>query len=186
MISKTFRKTVVSTGLGVLILGLATLHAEKAMDGDEGHEGWEGQGRIEEGMKEHLKKALELNDEQAKKVDELNKADHDNSKLLKDKVEADLANLKVLVDKKAGDEELKTAIEGLKQDHKAMQEAHQKHMEAMQAILSPTQQAKAVLMMREHMGHSMMGGHEGWGHEEKGREKDKDGKKPDDDGDKKD
>jgi Spy/CpxP family protein refolding chaperone len=189
MISKTFRRTVVSAGLGVLVLGLATLHAEKSMEGDDANGGMDGRAKMADHMKEHFKKALGLSDDQAKKVEELNKSDRESGKLLKDKVGADLANLKVLVDQKAGDAELKTAIESLKKDHMAEQDARMKHMEAMQAILTPMQQAKAAIMMSERMGHGR-GRRGGWrGHggadgdwkDHKGMKKD-DGKgKPDGD-----
>jgi Spy/CpxP family protein refolding chaperone len=173
MISKMFRRTAISAGLGVLVLALATLHAEKSMDTDDAQGPGEGHGMMAEKMKDHFKKALGLSDEQAKKVEELDKADHEKGKLLRDRVEADMANLKVLVDGKASDGELKAALENLKKDHMAAQDARMKHMEDMQAILTPTQQAKAVIMMSErmrwgrHKGHGMMKG-------DKDKDKDKD------------
>lgn len=140
---------------GILLLGTMPLHADKAMKKGMGEKGK---------MMSQMKDDLGLTDDQAAKMKAIHKENHEATKALRNKVDADLANLKVLVDKKASDTELSALIATLKSDHEALQAAEKKHRDAMQQILTPLQQAKMVIQMGEHrhgkggMGGMMMGG----------------------------
>jgi len=176
-----FRKAFTAFAAALLILGFS-LRAEEGMKGR----------KMGEGMMKHMKEELDLSDAQVTKFKALKEADEKNNEAMRHAMEADAANLQVLVDKKAPDSELKAGVDKLKSDHKAMQAAMEKHMDDMAAILSPIQQAKAALMMMKNMrggmmGHGMMGhgmhgdkegkgeGHEGHeGHEGRGGSDDND------------
>lgn len=56
------------------------------------------------------------------------------------------------VDSKASDSDIKTLLDKLKDDRKALQEAQERSMEKIRTILTPTQQAKWVLSMGRGMG----------------------------------
>jgi Spy/CpxP family protein refolding chaperone len=159
MTMEWIRRILVSAALCLLFLATPTLRADDtAPTGDKG-------GKMHDRMMNHMKEALGLSDDQVSKLKDENKANREASKPLREKMTLDKDNLKLLVDKKASDDDLKAAIASLKEDRKAMQALNQKHMDAMQEILTPMQQAKAIFMMHGHRGH-------GWGH---GAGMDKDG-----------
>ena len=165
MKSKFLKRCLVSAGLSALLLGAPTLRSDEGKDG----------GQWETKMLDHMNEKLELNAGQLEKVKAESKSNREAAKAIREKLTLDMDSLKVLVDKKAGDAELKAAIALVKADHKAQAEQMAKHMEAMAAILTPLQQAKGLFMMREGMERRGMGG-EGWhGHEGHGdRDGDKD------------
>jgi Spy/CpxP family protein refolding chaperone len=132
-------------GLGLLLLAAPALHAH----GDDA---------MGKDWLEHMKKDLQLSDTQYSQVKDEVKADKDACKTQQDKMALDVDTLKVLVDKKASDDELTPAIATLKADYKDKQAQMATHMEAMQAILTPLQQAKEVIKMCE-MKKPGMGGH---------------------------
>jgi Spy/CpxP family protein refolding chaperone len=142
--------TYLRKGLALACLGLLlAAPALRADDSPDGKGGPEAQGK----MLDHMKKDLDLSDSQADQIKAENAADWVQVKTLRDKMKLDVDSLKVLVDRKAADDELVPAIGAVKADRQAMDEQKAKHMDAMQAILNPTQQAKGILMMMEHMKH---------------------------------
>jgi Spy/CpxP family protein refolding chaperone len=166
----------------LLAPGLMTVAARAQDDegGPEAAEPHEGRGGVDHAkMQEHLKKHLELTDDQAAKLKDAMKAHHDAMKPLWDKVRADTRKLGEQVKAKASDSDVQASLDALKADHKAVAEADQKFHESL-SFLTPTQQAKMLLgmmrMRREHMKGPMR--------EPKGRGKDKDNGGDDDkDGD---
>jgi Spy/CpxP family protein refolding chaperone len=138
----------------VLLLGASALRAGDAPEGAKGKGDREGK-RIE-----MLKAKLDLSDSQVAQLKEAFKGQKEAGKALRDKVKADQANLAVLVDKKASDDQLKAALKELSADRKAMMEQGAKAKEAMEAILTPMQQAKMAGMMGERKGKG------GWGKKE--------------------
>jgi Spy/CpxP family protein refolding chaperone len=178
---KKIRIAIAALGLATAFWGTPLLNAHDADKdggkdaGKEEHGGW-GKERGE-----HMKKELGLTDEQAEKFKAARKAQMETMKPLMEKQKLDIDSLRVLVDKKASDKDLSAAIEGIKADHKAIEEQQKKHREAMAALLTPMQQAKFILSMGA-MGERMMGGGMGmhkWGHDDdddhdKGKGKDKD------------
>jgi hypothetical protein len=151
-------------GLGLMLLAAPALHAH---DGDT----------MGKEMLQHMKKDLKLSEGQYSQVKDEYKANLDACKALQDKMTLDVDTLKVLVDKKASDDDLTPAIATLKADHKAMQAQMADHMDAIQAILTPGQQAKEIIKMCEMMKHEMG--------EHTMKDKDKKGDDKDDDKDKK-
>jgi len=146
--------TVSALFAGMLLLAAPALRADAA--DKDAHKGghWDKFG--------HLKKALDLSDDQVSKWKDAEKGQREESKLLKDKVKADFAALAVLVDEKASDDKISEAISGLEADHRAVDEQEKKQREAIKAILTPTQQAKAALMFFGP-GHGRGHGRGGWG-----------------------
>jgi Spy/CpxP family protein refolding chaperone len=173
---KKLRIAITAIGLAAVI---GSSHSLRADDADKGgdHKAWGGR-------EEMMKKELGLSDDQVAKMKELDKANAEAMKPLMEKAKLDVDSLRVLVDKKASDSDLKAAVEGLKADKKAMDEERQKEMDAKEAILNPLQVAKAAISMADRMMHGGMmggpdGGRMGHGHGDGGKADDKAGK-PDD------
>jgi len=133
------KMAIAALGVATTIWGSPLLNAGEA--GKDGGQGW-GKGRGE-----HMKKELGLSDDQAEKFKAAQKAQMDAMKPLQEKQKLDIDSLRVLVDKKAADKDLSAAIAAIKADHQAIEEQQKKHREAMAQLLTPLQQAKAVLMM---------------------------------------
>jgi Spy/CpxP family protein refolding chaperone len=154
--------TIVKSMLSALFVG-ALLAAAPALRADDGntknakseHKRWD--------KFDHLKKQLELTDDQVAQWKAAEKSDREEGKVLRDKVKADLAELTVLLDQKASEGELKKALTGLEADHKAVEALKEKKIETFKGFLNPTQQSKLVVMMTGHKG-----GRGGWGHGPKG------------------
>jgi hypothetical protein len=176
------RHGIILTGLGLLLLAAPGLRSDdgKGWDGKDGKDGkdcW---------MLERMTKELGLSTDQVAKVKDLDKADKKACDPLKDKLKLDVDSLKVLIDKKADDGDLKPAIAGIKADLLALEGQKANHLDSLAQILTSTQQAKGIVMMCEEMKHGK-GPHGKPGHGPKGADKDggkeKDGDK-DKDGDK--
>ena len=140
---------ILRKGLALACLGL--LLAAPALRADDGKDGGGPDGQAK--MLERMKKDLDLSDSQADQLKAEDASDWVEVKTLRDKLALDVDSLKLLVDKKAGDDELIPAIAVVKSDRQAMDQQRSKHMDAMQAILNPTQQAKGIVKMAEHMKH---------------------------------
>jgi Spy/CpxP family protein refolding chaperone len=170
------RMAMTALGLVALISGAPRLHADDTdKGGKEASQEGKAWGHGHEGMKEELG----LSDDQAKQLKEAREANEKVMKPLMEKLKLDLDSLRVLVDKKAADADLKSALDGLKADHKAMEEQRAKQMEGMALLLTPMQQAKWAVSMADHMMQGgMMGGHgHGMGPKDGGKDKDDDDKK---------
>jgi hypothetical protein len=172
MISKFARRGLVSAGIAALLLAApasrlraddaaSTAPAAPAAD-DKGADNGD---KMEGKMLEHMTKALDLTDDEVAKVKAEGESNRAAMKPLRDKVKLDMDSLKVLVDKKASDSDLSAAIATFKTDRKAVEAQQSAHMDALQAILTPMQQAKGIFMMArmEGMGHGGWGGHRGKG-----------------------
>ena len=161
------RHGIILTGLGLLLLAAPGLRSDDGKDGKDGKDCW---------MLERMTKELGLSTDQVAKVKDP----------LKDKLKLDVDSLKVLIDKKADDGDLKPAIAGIKADLLALEGQKANHLDSLAQILTSTQQAKGIVMMCEEMKHGK-GPHGKPGHGPKGADKDggkeKDGDK-DKDGDK--
>jgi Spy/CpxP family protein refolding chaperone len=133
-------------------------------------------GKQGESMIEEMKKDLGLSAAQAGQLKAELKADRAVCKPLEAKMTLDVDRLKVLVDKKAADGDLKPVIAEVVADHQALQAQMSAHWGAMQAILTPTQQAKEALHLHARMQHGMKAMHG-----EKDDKDEKDGKGEHDD-----
>ncbi|HTA77424.1 MAG TPA: Spy/CpxP family protein refolding chaperone [bacterium] len=122
--------------------------APPAMSGDhDGMDKKDGKGRLEE-----MKQKLGLTDDQAAKLKTAMKKQMEANKPLRDQEKIDIDTLQQKVDSKASDSDITAALDKLKEDRKALQEAQERSMEKMKSILTPTQQAKWVLSMGRGMG----------------------------------
>lgn len=139
------KMAVTGAALGLLLLASPMLRA------DDGKAAGDAQGKHWDKF-ERLKKELDLSDDQVSQWKDAEKGQRDAAKLLKDKAKADEAQLAVLVDEKASDEKLSSALEALQADKKAVAEQDEKQKAAIQAILTPLQQAKWALSMGWHRG----------------------------------
>ena len=154
MIFKTVRSAMILKSAAIMLFAAAPLSA---------HMGTKDQGVMGEKMMDHMMEKLDLTDAQAKQMKALHKTEKEANKALMDKMEVDIAKLKVLLKKKAPDADLSALISNLKDGHKAMQGAMLANHEAMMEILTPVQQAKMILQMHEHMKGMMEMGMKGHG-----------------------
>jgi len=150
MNTKLLRKSLALACLG-LMLGAPALRAH---DGKDGKGGPEAQAK----MIDKMKADLDLTDGQVAKVKEECIGDEAAEKMLRDKMMLNVDRLRLLVDKKAGADELTAAITLVKDNKTDLEAQKAKHMDAMQEILTPMQQAKGILMMVDLMEHEK-GGH---------------------------
>jgi Spy/CpxP family protein refolding chaperone len=134
----------------------ATDQAQPAGDnasqgGDEGgHDGWGG-GHSGMGM-EKMKHKLGLTDDQVTQMKALFKSQMDSGKTLRDQMKVDMDILRQKVDAKASNSDLKSALDTLSADKKALDKSRQKMEDQVRQILTPMQQAKWVLSMQERGG----------------------------------
>lgn len=111
--------------------------------------------------KEHLKKKLDLSDDQAAKLDAAFKAERETMKPLREKSKEASKALRELVDKKGSDKDVAAALDKLDGAHKAVMAERQKFSAGLDSILKPTQRAKMRLMREKMMHRRMAMG--GWG-----------------------
>jgi len=104
-----------------------------------------------------MKEKLGLTDEQAAKMKDIWKSQQETMKSLRDQERVDMALLRQKVDAKASDSEIRTVLDKLSADRKAIQEAQESMTKKMKSILTPTQQAKMLLGVAHHM-EGMRGG----------------------------
>ncbi|HTB34061.1 MAG TPA: hypothetical protein VK842_04310 [bacterium] len=147
MNTKFLTKSVAFACLGLLL----SAPALRADEGKDGKGGPEAQAR----MLDKMKVDLDLTDSQVSKVKAENADDMAAEKMLRDKMMLNVDKLRLLVDNKAGADELNASIAMIKGNKADMDAQKAKHMDAMQEILTPMQQAKGILMMVEHMKHEM-------------------------------
>ncbi len=113
-------------------------------------------GGIMGGHFDWMKKKLGLSDSQADKLKDMFKKQIESMKPLRDQMKIDMDTLQQKVDTKASEETIKKLLDALKADRKNMEAARQDMEDRVREILSPTQQAKFVLMMKDR-GRRMMG-----------------------------
>jgi Spy/CpxP family protein refolding chaperone len=110
-----------------------------------------GPGRIE-----RMKEKLGLSDDQVTKIKDLFKKKGQENKPLRDQVKIDMDTLQQKVDSKASDGEIKKVLDALSADRQKLESARREIEDQLKTILTPTQQAKFVLSMKER-GREMMG-----------------------------
>ncbi len=115
--------------------------ADHDKDGDHGKE-----------RMEKMKEKLGLTDAQVVKLKAAMKKQMEANKPLRDQEKIDIDTLQQKVDSKASDSDITAALDKLKEDRKALQEAQERSMEKTRTILTPIQQAKWVLSMGRGMG----------------------------------
>jgi Spy/CpxP family protein refolding chaperone len=108
-------------------------------------------GGMDKKMMDRMMKKLDLSDSQAKQMKALHKEQRTENEELCGKMDANLASLKVLIEKKASDAELTALVSTLQDEYKAMHMAQHENCEAMLKILTPLQQAKMLVNMHEAM-----------------------------------
>jgi Spy/CpxP family protein refolding chaperone len=154
-------------GLGALSLfllfwGVQILRADDPASGDndgppkmDRGQGWEKGGPM--GM---WKEKMGLTVDQAAKLKDLMKNQREETRALADQMKVDMDTLKLKVDSKASDDQIKTLLDNLSAQKKKMQAKREEFINQAKGILTPTQQAKFLLAMKEHG----RWGHEGgWG-----------------------
>lgn len=102
-----------------------------------------------------MKEKLGLTDDQASKLKDLFKNQMEANKPLRDQMKIDMDTLQQKVDMKASDGDIKKLLDKLDGEQKQMQASRDKMKDQLRSILTPTQQAKMVLGMRQ-MGMGMM------------------------------
>jgi len=116
--------------------------------GDEpGAMGMEKGAAMKGDMGKRMAKRLGLTADQEKQIDAIRAEQREAMKPLREKQAAQIKELKDLLDKKAGDRELTNALDGIEATRKTIQDTAKKYMEKHDAVLTPTQRAKAVVGM---------------------------------------
>lgn len=156
---QVLKYTLSTLFLGTLLFAAPGLRADDGMDRAPMHGHWD--------KFKMLQKKLDLTDDQVSQWKAAEKGQGEKAKLLGDKTKADFAELAVLVDEKASDEDIKAGLKSLESDRKEKMAVEAKKIETMKEILTPMQQAKLVLMMfggnkRRGGFHGPMGGGGGW------------------------
>jgi|GEM_PF-1664140 len=121
--------------------------------GDE-HEGMDGGamgGRLDK-----MKEKLSLTDSQVSQLKTLFKKQMENNKPLRDQERIDMDTLQQEVDANASDADIKKLLDKLDGERKTLQSSREKMTDQLRTILTPSQQAKMVLGMRQK-GMGMMG-----------------------------
>ncbi len=171
-------KTTIWAGVFTALLLGPTLMAWAGKPAPAGEEAQAGMSQdLMGGMGGHIdkwKEKLELSDAQAGQLKALFQKQKDDMKLVWDQMKIDMDTLKQKVDSKASDGDLKKVLDSLRADQKKMQEDRQKLQDKLRSILTPTQQAKFVLGMREK-GREMLGK---WSKQWKNRKAGNKGQKP--------
>jgi Spy/CpxP family protein refolding chaperone len=117
-----------------------------ADDMKSGTNDWQG-GRLAK-----MKETLGLSDTQVASIKAIQDGSWKNIEPLRKQTRIDLENLKAQVKTGAPDKDLTASIDALQADRKKMMEARKASMEQVKAILTPLQQAKAMIAMSERMG----------------------------------
>lgn len=144
-------------GLGALSLflllgGIQLLHADDPSSGDndgpskldKGH-GWDKGGPM--GM---WKERMGLTDDQVTKLKDLLKDQREATKTLADQMRVDMDTLKLKIDSKAADDTIKSLLDNLSAEKKKLQAKREDFINQAKQILTPTQQAKFLLAMKDH------------------------------------
>jgi Spy/CpxP family protein refolding chaperone len=158
---KIIKGALLALVAGALLAAPALRADDKPAQAEQKGHSWRGHGDKFDGMKQWLG----LTDDQVAQWKKVETGQREAGKLLRDKLKAEQAQLAVLVDEKASDGKLTEALKALEADGKAMREQGQKQREAIQAILTPLQQAKLVLARQGKGGRGFGGwqkGHGGW------------------------
>jgi Spy/CpxP family protein refolding chaperone len=104
---------------------------------------------------EKMKEDLGLSDDQVTQIQKLFSEQMGSIKPLRDQLKTDMETLQQKMDSMAKDPEVKEVLEKFKSDRKILEEAQAKLMDRLSAILTPTQEAKAILEM-DKRGRGMM------------------------------
>ena len=123
-----------------------------------------------------MKKKLGLTDDQASKIKELFKTQREENEPLREQTKIDMDTLRLKVDSKASDSEIKKVLEALSADQKKIQAGRGKMKEQLSAILTPSQRAKMLLEMERRGGEGMRGMM--WRRMGGMKDRDSDGEKP--------
>jgi hypothetical protein len=110
----------------------------------------------EGGMSAKIKEKLGLSDEQASKFRDENKQHHEAMQPLRDKRKGLMKSLEDQVKAEAGDSAIQATLQDLEAVQKEIDTENQRHVDALKAMLNPTQQAKVLLAMRAIVAKEML------------------------------
>ncbi|MBI4678847.1 MAG: periplasmic heavy metal sensor [Elusimicrobia bacterium] len=97
--------------------------------------------------KSRMGKRLGLTEDQAKKMKEINKSRREAVSPLRKKLQEEMRNLRQLVRDEATDKEIQASLTRLQDSRKSMQAETEKFKGKLEAVLTPSQQAKMLLAM---------------------------------------
>jgi Spy/CpxP family protein refolding chaperone len=131
-----------------------------------------------------MKEKLGLNDEQAKKLDAAWQEHREAVKPLREQLHKALKKIHGVLEIEASDKDIQAALDQVEKARGSLRAETDKHKKIIEALLTPTQRAK-MLVMREKMRHHGMKerGHEGgerrgfegrkdWGHDQEQEQED--------------
>lgn len=136
--------SLICIGSLAAVLTLGSVVSAKANDeiGEKGQE---------QGVKiDKMKTKLGLTDDQVTKIKALKESRETETEPLHKQMKADMKTLAAKVKAKASEVDIKAALDAVRTDQENIETAKKKHMDQMEEILTPTQQAKFLLHMKEH------------------------------------
>ena len=144
-------KSISTKGLAVLAMGIffglgvsASAH-EEGMNMQMG----EGRGWDKGGWDEGCQKSCGLSDSQAKQCKDLFKKQREETQTQCDQMKVDMDTLKLKVDAKAGDDEIKDLLAKIETQKDKLKTIRDGYMVKFKATLTPTQQAKFLMAKME-------------------------------------
>ncbi|HXS99736.1 MAG TPA: Spy/CpxP family protein refolding chaperone [Elusimicrobiota bacterium] len=166
-------KRYICAALAAALLAPAMLTVRaRAQDDDAGSAAAEPQegGKADHAkMAEHMKKRLELTDDQAAKLKDAMKAHHEGMQPLWQQVKDSMRKLGEQLKAKAPDSDIQSTLDSLKSAHKSIAAEEEKFQDSL-GFLTATQRAKMLMGMMHMRRERMMHGKKG----PKGADKDKD------------
>lgn len=102
-----------------------------------------------------------MNDDEAKKLDAAMQAHREAVKPLREALSKAVRKVHGLLEIEASDKDMQAALDQVEQARRSLLAETDKFQKAMEAMLTPTQRAK-MLVMREKMMRRGGGAHEGW------------------------
>ena len=129
-----------------VFLGLgASARAEEGMPKDDGMQMSEAHGWDKGGWEDGCKKACDLSDSQSGKVKDLCKKQRKESQSLCDQINVDEDTLKMKLNAKADDDTIKGLLAKIDAEKEKLETIRDGYRDQLDAILSPSQQAKFLL-----------------------------------------
>jgi Spy/CpxP family protein refolding chaperone len=151
------RKSFGKGGLVVLAAGLIFGSTLSARADESAVKGGEGVAQMDEsrawekgGWEDTCTKSCDLTDDQKTKLKAIFKKQRESTQPLVDQIRVDMDTLKLKVDAKASDDDIKTILVNLDSEKDKLATVRDGFEDKLDALLTPTQEAKFLLAKSEH------------------------------------
>jgi Spy/CpxP family protein refolding chaperone len=117
-------------------------------------------------MSERMKEKLDLTEDQAKKLEAAWQEHREAAKPLREKMHQALRKVHGALEMEASDQDIQAALDQVEKARGALRADSDKLKKTMEALLTPTQRAKMLVMREKMMRRGMEMGRDGRGHED--------------------